>query len=187
MKPLALGSFLAAIAFFMWGFVFYMVTGAPTKVIKTAPTDVGPELQQLFPDSGTYFVPGIANSEEAAELMARGPVAMVHIQKEGLTAMDPMLMLGGFLHGWGYALLLGLLLQQICKKSQYGARVGFVTLAGFAGAFCSRVGDSIWWHKSWDWQLTETVYTTLGALVIGLVLAKFIRSPITSNGPGRNS
>lgn len=181
MKPIALGSFLAAIAFFFWGFIFYMITGAPDKVIKSTPTDVGPVLQEAFPESGTYFVPGIANSEEAAELMARGPVAMVHIQKEGLQAMDPMLMVGGFVHGWGYAILLGLLLQQICKKSGYGARVGFVTLAGFTGAFCSRVGDAIWWHKSWDWQLTELAYMTLGALVIGLVLAKFIKSPVTAD------
>lgn len=178
MKPLALGSFLAALAFFGWGFAFYMITGAPDKVIKTAPTDVGPALQELFPENGTYFVPGIANSEASIELMERGPVAMVHMHLEGMQAMDPMLMLAGFLHGWGYALLLGLLLRQICKKSGYGARVGFVTLAGFAGVYCARIGDAIWWHKSWDWQLTETLYTTIGALVIGLVLAKFIKSPV---------
>lgn len=178
MKPLLLGSFLAAIAFFLWGFIFYSVTGLPEKILKQPTTDVGPVLNETFPESGTYFVPGMGNMEEAQNLMARGPVAMIHLHREGLKPMDPKLMLAGFLHGWGYALLLGLLLQQICKKSGYGPRVGFVTLVGATGAFCARIGDSIWWHKSLDWQLTEFAYTTIGAAVIGAVLARFIRSAI---------
>ncbi len=178
MKPLLLGSLLAAIAFFFWGFIFYSVTGLPEKVLKQPAGDVGPVLNETFPESGTYFVPGMGNMEEAQELMARGPVAMVHLHREGLRPMDPMLMLGGFLHGWGYALLLGLLLPQICKKSGYGARIGFVTLVGATGAFCARIGDTIWWHKSLDWQVTEVAYTTIGAAVIGAVLARFITSPV---------
>ena len=178
MKSIILGSFLAALAFFVWGAVFYTITGAPSRVLKSTPTDVGPMLNEAFPESGTYFVPGMGNMTEAQALMKRGPVATVHIHREGLTPMAPGLMAAGFFHGWAYALLLAALLKQICKKSGYGARVGFVTLAGFTGAFCARLGDTIWWHKSIDWQLTETLYMTMGALVIGLVLAKFIKSPV---------
>ncbi len=178
MKSVLLGSFLAALVLFFWGFVFYTLTGIPAQVLKSAPTDVGPALNAAFPESGTYFVPGMGNMEAAQELMSRGPVAMVHIQREGLTPMDPMLMLGGFVHGWVYALLLAGLLRQICKKSGYGARVGFVTLVGLAGAFASRFGDAIWWHKSWDWQIAEFAYLTLGSAFVGLVLAKFIKSPV---------
>lgn len=178
MKSIILGSFLAAVALFFWGFVFYVLTPLPGKVIKSPPTDVGPTLNAAFPESGTYFVPGMAEDEASIELMARGPVAMVHIHRDGIAAMNGTLMGLGFLHGWACALLLALLLKQICKKSGYGARVGFVTLVGFAGAFYARIGDSLWWHKSLDWQLTETFYMTAGSLIVGLVLAKFIKSPV---------
>lgn len=178
MKPLVLGSFLAAVALFLWGFVFYTLTGVADNVLKSTPTDVGPMLNAAFPESGTYFVPGVANDDEAIAFMARGPVAMVHIHKDGLAAMDPKLMIGGFLHGWVYCLLLAALLRQICKKSGYGARVGFVVLVAVAGAFMSRFGDAIWWHKSWDWQVTEFIYNVIGTLAAGLVLAKFIKSPV---------
>ncbi|WP_221029597.1 hypothetical protein [Actomonas aquatica] len=180
MKSVLLGSFLAALAFFIWGAVFYTVLGVPGSVLKSTPSDVGPALLASFPENGTYFVPAMGNIEEAQELMTRGPVATVHIQREGLTPMDPMLMVGGFLHGWGYALLLAFLLKQICKKSGYGARVGFVTLVGLTAAFATRISDTIWWHKSMDWQLSELAYLTIGSIVIGLVLAKFIKSPVTS-------
>ena len=178
MKSLLLGSFLAAIALFFWGFVFYAASNAPDRILKTPPTDVGPILNAAFPEDGTYFVPGVAHDQANVELMARGPIAIVHLHRDGIAAMSPALMVGGFVHGWGYCLLLGALLRQICKKSGYLARVGFVTLVGLAGAFMARFGDSIWWHKSWDWQLSEFAYAVIGAAVAGLVLARFIRSPI---------
>ncbi|MCF3649358.1 hypothetical protein [Synoicihabitans lomoniglobus] len=180
MKSILLGSFLAALALFFWGFFFYSVSGVPDRALKSPTTDVGPMLNEAFPESGTYFVPGMATSEETVALMARGPIAMVHMHREGIAAMSPVLMIAGFLHGWGYCLLAAWLLTQICKKSGYSTRVGFVTLIGFVGAFYARIGDAIWWHKSIHWQLTELFYMTAGSLIAGLVLAKFIKSPIQS-------
>ncbi|MCC5024997.1 MAG: hypothetical protein J6386_20380 [Candidatus Synoicihabitans palmerolidicus] len=178
MKSTVLASFLAAIALFFWGFIYYSVSGVPDKSLKSPSSDVGPALNNAFPESGTYFVPGMANDKVAIELMARGPVAMVHIQKQGISVMSPSLMVLGFLHGWVYCLLLAILLRQICKKSGYFARVGFVTLVATAGAFMARFGDVIWWHKSLDWQVSEFAYAVIGAALAGLILATFIRSPI---------
>ena len=46
----------------------------------------------------------------------------------------PTIMVGGFVHGFAYSLLLTLLLRQICKKTGYRGRADFVALAGAAGS-----------------------------------------------------
>ncbi len=177
MKSLLLGSLLSAIALFVWGFIYYGASGIPYSFLGDA-ADNGPVLDAAFPETGTYVVPD-PRLENVAELHERGPFAMVHIHKGGLSMMSPSLMIGGFLHGFVYALLLGLLLQQICKKSGYAARVGFVTLAGTAGTFMARVGDAVWWYNPWGWQLSNVAYTIIGSAIVGLVLARFIKSPVT--------
>jgi len=174
MKSLLLGSLLSAVALFMWGFVYFGISGIPYNFLGEA-NDNGLVLDAEFPESGTYVVPD-PRLENVEDLHLRGPFAMVHIRKGGMPMMSPSLMIGGFVHGFGYALLLGLLLKQICRKSGYGARVGFVTLAGLAGTFMARIGDVIWWHNAWDWQLSTMAYTVIGSSIVGAILAKFIKN-----------
>ena len=179
MKSLLLGSLLAAVALFFWGFLYYGATGIPYGTLAET-DDVGPALNELFPTDGTYVVPSPL-AEDSAELTARGPFAMVHIHKGGSDMMSASFLIGGFLHGFVYCLLLGLLLQQICKKTQFWGRVGFLTLAGVAGAVMARAGDAIWWLQPWGWQLSNILYTVIGSAIAGLVLAKFIKSPVRSD------
>ena len=176
MKSLLLGSLVSAIALFVWGFVYFGASGIPYGFLGDA-ADNGPTLDAAFSESGTYVVPD-PRLENVAELHERGPFAMVHIRKGGMPMMSPSLMIGGFVHGFIYALLLGLLLRHICKKSGYGARVGFVTLAGATGTFMARVGDAVWWHHAWDWQLSTMAYTIIGSAIVGAILARFIKSEV---------
>ena len=175
MKNLLIGSLLSAFVFFIWGFIYFGASGIPYNFLGDA-GDPGAVLDASFPTDGTYVVPD-PRAENAAELMERGPFAVVHIKKGGSAPMDPAMMVGGFLHGFIYAALLGLLLQA-AKPASYGASVKFCAIAGLAGAFMARIGDVIWWHKSWAWQLSDLAYATIGSLLIGLVLAKFIKSPV---------
>ena len=89
------------------------------------------------------------------------------------------MMLPGFLHGWAYCLLLGVCLQQICKKSGYKDRVVFVTVLGAAGSLFARFGDAIWFMQAWGWQFSQFAYSVIGSVIAGAILAKFIKSPIT--------
>lgn len=176
MKKLLLGSFLAGLALFMWGFIYYGISGVPYGLLESPNPGAGAALKAAFPDDGTYIIPS-PESETLPEEQQSGPIAMVHLVRDGTD--NPMsMMLPGFLHGWAYCIILGMLLQQICKKSGYGARVWFVTLIGIAGAFLARIGDAIWWWQAWDWQLSNFAYSVIGAIIAGAILAKFIKSPV---------
>ena len=176
MKKLLLGSFLAGLALFMWGFIYYGVSGIPYKLLGTPNTTAGADLKSSFPTDGTYILPG-PNAENLEAAQKEGPIAMVHIVRDG--AENPMsMMLPGFFHGWAYCFLLGLTLQQVCKKAGYGERVWFVTLVGIAGAFLARFGDAIWFLQDWSWQISNFAYSVIGAAIAGAILAKFIKSPV---------
>ena len=175
MKSVIIGSFLAAIALFFWGFIYFGISTLPYRLLDDA-GEFGPTVASQFSDTGTFLYPD-PRLELPAEAMAKAPFLLVHYVKPGDFNTGGM-MLGGFVHGWIYCALLAALLSQICKKSGYGARVGFVTLVGFSGAFASRIGDAIWWHKTWAWQLSDLAYATIGAALAGLVLARFIKSHV---------
>lgn len=172
MNKLIIGSFLAALALFFWGFVYYGISGIPYNFLGQSSDEVALSLKERFPADGTYIFPD-PTTERMEELQKRGPVAMIHIKPDGVP--NPMSMMGtGFIHGWIYCVLLALLLKQICKKTGYCGRVGFVVLAAAAGAFAARFGDAVWWQQAWSWQISNFAYALVGGLIVGLILAKFI-------------
>jgi hypothetical protein len=175
---LVFGCVLAAIAMFVWGAVFWMSPFPVSTLARTA-DDVaaGKALLEHFPVSGTYFIPGHYNDPgKIAELSAAGPIATVHLLREGRPMMDPRLLVQGFLHGLMSVFLLALLLQlALPGLGSYGARVGFTLLAGLAAAIFINLGDPIWWYQSWGWHLYRALYTVSAWLVAGLVLAAFVK------------
>lgn len=171
MKKLLLGSFLAALALFIWGFIYYGFSGIPYKFLGDA-GDVGPVLKASFPADGTYVIPD-PTAENMQELQKSGPIATVHIKRNGVE--NPMSMMGkGFIHGWIYCLLLAGLLKKISSDKGYCSRVCFITMVATAGAFVSRFGDAIWWHQAWGWQAANFAYSVVGGIIIGAILGKFI-------------
>ncbi|GAB5561950.1 MAG: hypothetical protein SynsKO_35970 [Synoicihabitans sp.] len=176
MKNLIIGSLLAGLALFFWGFLYYGLSGLPYKVLETPAETAPAALVANFPVDGTYIIPS-PQAENAMELQTEGPMASVHIRPNGVGSAGGMMGMG-FVHGVIYCFLLGLLLQKICKKSGYGERVIFVTQVGLAGAFVSRFGDAIWWWQSWSWQFANFAYSVIGAAIAGAILAKFIKSPV---------
>jgi uncharacterized membrane protein YeaQ/YmgE (transglycosylase-associated protein family) len=178
MKNVLLASFLAGLALFLWGFLYYGISGIPYGLLETANPSAGAALKAAFPADGTYILPA-PDSASLTEDQQAGPLAMVHLVRDGTE--NPMgMMLPRFIHGWAYCLLLGILLQQICKKAGYGERVWFVTLVGMAGAFLARFGDAIWWGQAWDWQISNFAYSAVGSAIAGSILAKFIKSPVNA-------
>jgi hypothetical protein len=187
MKRLLLASFLAALAVFVWGFVFWGLSPMSAAVMQSADDDQAAQaaLRETFPKSGVYFVPSPAGDPAAVDALHRaGPVAMVHIQMDGRPAMDPGIFVWGFVHGWLVCLILGwLLLRAGPALPAYRSRVLFIAAAGFAAALFIDYGDTIWWYSDRSWQLLNLTYNTVAWLVAGVVLAAILK-PDSASDPG---
>lgn len=179
MKRFAIGTLLAALAMFVWGSIFW-ANPLPYTMLQQAPDDraAGQALVSVFPETGTYLVPGQQHPpEELADLHRAGPVAMVFIQREGVNPMEPSVFIGGFLHMLLTAFLIAAVLRLAAPAlPRYGQRVVFVAVAGVAVAVWSNLGQPIWWHQPWTFHLLTAVYDLGAWLVAGLVLARFVQA-----------
>lgn len=178
MKQLLLGSLLAAVALFIWGAIFWMSPIA-SSVLGHATDDeaAGRALLESFPESGTYVVPSEKNDESTfTRLHEAGPIATIHVRREGAPAMAPQVFVYGFLHGLLTCFLLGLLMRMALPGlPTYGLRVGFATLAGLTAAVFLELGQVIWWLQPWGLHLLNLIWGATAALIAGLVLAYFLR------------
>jgi hypothetical protein len=187
MTKLTLGAVLATVALFLWGAVFWMNPLPYTYLEKTADDALaGQALLGHFPRTGTYMVPGPHNEPDALQrLHEAGPLAMVHVVKEGRPLMAGSTFALGFLQELVVVMLIGGLLHLARNGlTSYVVRVRFVTVAGIAAAVFSELGAPIWWNHPWPFHLVSAVYTVTGWFVVGLVLAAFIRpKPVVSVAP----
>ncbi len=177
MKKVWIGSLVAAVAMFFWGFLFWGATTLPYQVLKPV-TDL-PALQQALraalPETGVYLLPhpNQASQEEVAKLMAQGDFGRIIFMREGVQ-MGGGTFLWGFLHNLATAFFLALLLRAAAPSS-YGAGLTLVVLAGIAGAIASNLGKPIWYFHPWGVHMVDFVYDVTLAGVAGLVLAKFVK------------
>lgn len=180
-KGMLLGSLLAAVAMFVWGFVFWTTPLGKAAMSHGVDADRAQEaLRGLFPEDGAYFVPDMAEGESQEswlERHRRGPLAMVFVHRAGANPMEPMTFVNGFLHMLITCVLIAWLLgKALPALPTYGARLGFVLLAGFAAAFWGHAADPIWFYNPWRFHLLAMVYD-LGAWgLAGLILARFVRA-----------
>lgn len=175
-----LASVLAAVAMFFWGFLYWAANEQPYAALKS-PADsaaAAAALQEHFPEPGTWMVPSMVLTEsytqdDMEKLHAAGPNAIVHL-KPGSTGMGPTL-LQGFLGMLATAFCLAVLLNKVAPQfPKYADRVRFAGSIGVVGAVLIDVGDAVWWHQAWGWQLYQIFYHISVCLVAGLVLAYFI-------------
>ena len=177
MKNLLLGSFLAALAMFVWGFIFWatpLSSGAFQSTSNYA--EIGAALSELLPGDGAYHVPWYGVDE--AEMMAlheQGPLATIHFRQAGAPMGSPGVMIGGFVHMLFTALMLALLLRVASPAlATYGQRVAFIALAGVTATVWIDLAGPIWWYESMVFAIYTGIYDILGFVVAGLVLARFI-------------
>lgn len=170
MKKLLLAPLLGALAMFVWGFVYYGVSGVPYQALQPA-QDVGPALDKLFPTSGTYVVPDPrTDSDDLSRQLEKGPFATVHIKKGSMPAMDPVVMVKGFLLEWISCLLMVVVLG-LTQIKGYTTRLTFIVLVGFLAAFFTHGGQAVWWHQDWAWHIRTVIHDAGAWLFAGLILA----------------
>lgn len=177
MFKLVLGSFLSAMALFVFGAAFWTSPLPYRFVAKPARGDagLGQALRDHLPVDGLYLVPGIETDPKDAPAAYRaGPVATIHFRKGGVEAMSPSVFINGFLQGWAATSLLALLLR-LAPQPRYGLRVLVVVTAASASAIYMKLGDGIYWFQPWPWLVLNAAYDVVAFLVAGLVLAAFIK------------
>ena len=102
MRDLLIGSVVAAIAMFLWGFLFWGVglidPFAHTSI--AAQQELSKTLQTSLPEDGVYFIPDrtLESPEDWAKTHTKGPVVSISIMKSGAAPMATSKLLMGFAH-----------------------------------------------------------------------------------------
>jgi hypothetical protein len=189
MKRFLLGPALAALAIFVWGFLYW---GAPPllpyqtlgNVADSDATAVA--IGKLFPASGAYLLPSpVLGEDKMNALAARGPSVEVHLRKEGFTGADmAKCMALGFVHMFVVCVLLTIVLCWAEKSFEcWMCRVKFCAALGLLVATCD-LGAAIWWHHALGWTLAHAIYDFVTFVIAGLVLAKFVTpKPAPASAP----
>ena len=185
MKKFVLAPALAALAMFVFGFLYWGATTLPYRALASAGDDSATALalDKIFPATGTYLVPGMTTPEpERAELFKRGPFALVHFVKGGMLEMDPVLLAQGYAHEFVLCFILAIMLSKAAPSFQcFSCRVKFSAVIGLVAATCT-LGNVVWWHHSLGWELVQALYNLIAFVVAGTVLAFFF-TPKAAAGP----
>lgn len=179
MKNQWIGVAAATVAVYMWGFLYWGATMIPYGPLKPSAGDEAAQqaLLEHFPETGSYVVPGMHNETETlTRLYEAGPIAFVHIQREGHPMEDPSLLIQGFL----FTIVVTFLISALMKKAlpalpTYGDRVVFAALAGLTAVVMIDIGDTVWWRTDLTWKLSQAFYGLMVWVIAGAVLAKFIQ------------
>jgi hypothetical protein len=179
-KGMLVGSLLSAVAMFAWGFLFWTTPLGKATLAHGVDSERAQEaLGQLFPADGAYFVPDRSEGESQESWIGqhrRGPLALVFIHRAGADPMQPIVFVNGFLHMLITCVVIAWLLgKAVPALPSYGARVGFVLLAGFAATFWGHAGDPIWFFNPWKYHLMAMFYDLVAWGLAGLILARFVR------------
>ena len=171
-------SLIAAVALFFWGFVFWTVIEPTVGVIQTAPDEstLAADIARGLQEEGTYFLPTDTSDMDAWQRRHEaGPLVTVMFKPEGAKAMDPAVMVRGFVHMLVSILLAAFLLRWIARYlGSYKQRLGFMVWLGLIEAIFSNLGRPIWYFQPWDYHLLQAAYTLTSWTLVGAILAWFL-------------
>jgi hypothetical protein len=173
-----LAVFLASLAIFVWGAIFWM-NPLPNRMFGETGDDEALQevMRENIDESGLYMVPSShLEKAEMERLYAKGPIAMILYRSEGMTGMSMSSLISSALHDLFSVLFLALLMYMVRGSlATYGSRVLFAGLAGFGMAFFSNLTNAIWFMHPLPWALTGLVYDVTIWIVAGLVLGAYIK------------
>jgi len=179
MRKTILGIVTTTIVLYLWGFLYWGVSTLPYTAWKQTANDSEAQiaLRKHFPESGTYFIPGMYNDAEALEkLYMQGPVGFVHIQLEGRPAADTTIMITGFLLNLTIvALLAGFF--HIAKAAEFRDFARLSLAAGAVAVVMIDGGHIVWWQEPPNWVIWQAIYNFSGWLIAGHLLGVFMKKP----------
>jgi hypothetical protein len=176
MKGRVVSVLLAAVAVYVFGFLYWGLSPFPYMAWKQPPDEAAARqaLRQHFPVSGTYYLPSRASlPAEREPMFKQGPVGFVHIDVDGRPMHDVSIMIRGFILTVMICALIATILSRVAPAlPDYTARVGFITLLGATASLLHDGGDTVWWALPEGWQAAKAAYNVGAWIVAGLVLAR---------------
>lgn len=175
MIRLVLGSFVAALAMFLIGFVVY---GTPLMQVgfASAPEAVQLDIQtalKALPGSGAYVLPSPSTPALTAAFAA-GPVAVIHYNASGFAAFDKAQMLTGYGHMLISATLLNLALWGIRGRiPDFAGRARLVIGMALAMVVFTNLSDPVWFHQDWRSAIFVATSNFVSLVVAGCILARW--------------
>jgi len=185
MKRFWISVVIASIVAFQWGFVFWTVLPFPNQVMKRLPSAdqerILQTLKETLKSPGMYFYPmppeeqGISGGEgekEFAALYEKGPILQLSFQPGGAPAMDPKVLIQGFIMFF-IATTVGawILYNGLSPDASFGKRFQVVMLLGLVTALTADLPAAIWFMSPWDYQGLLAIYHIVQWILVGLVLA----------------
>jgi len=168
-----LAHLVAALAMFLWGFVFWGLAADWIGMTQLADDQAafGSALQQHLSADGAYVLPGYGSDEhQFRTLHEAGPIAFVHYRRAGAPVMAGGVFAGGFLHMLVSCVLLGALLRPLAREK----RAGVLLLTALVCAVFANLGEPIWWYQSWKFHTLAAFYDLAALLLAGSILTKML-------------
>ncbi|MBY8824844.1 hypothetical protein [Sphingomonas colocasiae] len=176
MPRMLIGSFAAAIAMFVTGFIFF---ATPLSYLAYGSADVQQQatVQQVLAanlkQTGTYTIPSAATAAGAV-MYGKGPIATIHYNSGGFGVADPAVLISGFVHELIVALLMGFALLTVAARvPDFVSRAKLVVLFSVAGGVLAHLGEPIWYHHDWGHFIYLFVGDTAMLVVGGLIIARW--------------
>jgi hypothetical protein len=185
MIKLAIGSFVAAIAMFVTGFIFFATPIgqiAFSGANETQSAAVQAALAANLPQTGTYMVPD-PSTQSGTTLYGQGPVATVHYNSKGFSLSDMSGIGYGFVQELIVCILLASALSTLDRRiPDFVSRARIVVLFSIAASALSNLGNPIWWHHDWAYWTYNFVAEAVMLSVAGLVIARWFL-PVAAEMP----
>ncbi len=184
MVRVIVGAFVAAVAMFFIGFIFFATPLAKLGMARIDDSQAAAVQQALaanLPRTGTYSVPGM-DTQAQTNMFSQGPIATVHYNTDGFAATDATSLAMGFVLNLVVALLIGAALIGIDRRvPDFGSRARVAVIIALAATAFTHLGEPIYWHHDWGHFIYLFVADGLALTAAGLILAWFL--PRSSAAP----
>jgi hypothetical protein len=189
MIKLAIGSFVAAVAMFVTGFIFFatpigMIAYSSANETQNAALQAA--LAANLPQTGTYMVPD-PSTQSGTTLYGQGPVATVHYNSKGFSLSDMSGIGYGFLQELIVCILLAGALSTLDRRiPDFASRAKIVVLFSIASSAMINLGNPIWLHHGWTYWTYSFVAEAAMLIAAGLVIARWFL-PVAAEMPAAPS
>lgn len=182
MTRLALGSLTAAVALFLWGYVYWNILAPSLDLYRPLPAGIDTEVLESIrgttSNTGVYFHPAASSEamEDAENWMRQhrdGPIVHLFVSP-GREAMDPLVFVLGFLHMLLCATAAAWLLTCLRLRS-FRARFWLVCFLGLFAGIWVELSKPIWFYHDWTYSIFSAGYAFSSWMIAAGLLASLVR------------